>query len=176
MIPLTVDEVVAMGQFLAQSHREGKPFWRTFWLGGNIVEGKEDERAGTFGSPLREMWPAMVRGVSVPWKLLASTALGVWLMFVPSLFGSSGTAADSDHLVGALVVTFAIIALAEVMRPIRFINVLFGAWIVASPWLLTGTTMGATWSAVATGMLLMFLSLWRGDTREHYGSWDRFIV
>jgi hypothetical protein len=26
MIPLTLDEVVAMGQFLAQSRREGKPF------------------------------------------------------------------------------------------------------------------------------------------------------
>ena len=33
MISLTLDEVVAMCQFLVQAMREGQPFWRTFWLG-----------------------------------------------------------------------------------------------------------------------------------------------
>jgi uncharacterized membrane protein len=36
MIPLTLDEVVAMCQFLVQARREGQPFWRTFWLGGTL--------------------------------------------------------------------------------------------------------------------------------------------
>jgi nucleoside-diphosphate-sugar epimerase/uncharacterized membrane protein len=176
MIPLTVDEVVAMGQFLVQSHREGKPFWRTFWLGGNAPHAAEDARAKNFGSPPREMFPAMVWGVSLPPTLLVSAALGVWLMFAPSILGSSAGAADSDHLVGALVVTFAVIALAEVVRALRFINGLFGAWIIAAPWVLSGTTTGATWSDVITGVLLIALSLRRGEARERYGTWDRFIV
>ena len=34
MIPLTLDEVVAMCQFMHTAvKRDGKPFWRTFWLG-----------------------------------------------------------------------------------------------------------------------------------------------
>jgi len=176
MIPLTVDEVVAMGQFLVQSHREGKPFWRTFWLGGNAPDAADDKRAKTFGAPPREMFPAMVWGVSLPGMLLISAALGVWLMFAPSVFGSSGGAADSDHLVGALVVTFAVIALGEVVRALRFINVVFGAWIVASPWLLSGTTPGATWNDVIAGVLLIALSLRRGKVRERYGKWDRLVV
>jgi hypothetical protein len=176
MIPLTVDEVVAMGQFLLQSHREGKPFWRTFWLGGTAPDAAEDARAKDFGSPPREMFPAMAWGVSLPPTLLVSAALGVWLMFAPSVFGSSGGAADSDHLVGALVVTFAIIALGEVVRAIRFINLLLGAWIIAAPWVLSGTTTGATWNDVFAGALLIALSLRRGKARERYGGWDRFIV
>lgn len=176
MIPLTVDEVVAMGQFLARSKRQGKPFWRTFWLGGELEEGDEDKRAGTFASPLREMVPAMVRGISVNGTLLASAVVGMWLMFAPTALVSRGAAADSDHLVGALVLTFAVIALADVLRPLRFINVLFGAWIAASPWLLSGATTGAAWSDGIAGLLLIYLSLSRGDTRQHYGSWDRYVV
>ena len=34
MISPAVDEVVATGQFLLRARREGRPFWRTFWLGG----------------------------------------------------------------------------------------------------------------------------------------------
>ncbi len=59
MVPLAVDEVVAMSQFLAQCYRKGKPFWRTFWLGGDSPDAAEDKRAQDFGSPPREMFPAM---------------------------------------------------------------------------------------------------------------------
>jgi hypothetical protein len=44
MIPLAVDEVVAMSQFMAQAVREGKPFWRTFWVGDTIEGGAKDVR------------------------------------------------------------------------------------------------------------------------------------
>jgi nucleoside-diphosphate-sugar epimerase/uncharacterized membrane protein len=175
MVPLAVDEVVAMGQFLAQSHREGKPFWRTFWLGGDIAGAGNDARAKDFGSPPREQFPAMMWGVSVPRTLLLSAALGVWLMFAPAALGSRGAAADSDHLVGALVVTFAIIALAEVVRALRFINAAFGAWLVASAWLLGGATTATRWSDVVLGGALILLSLPRGVVRERYGMWDRLI-
>jgi hypothetical protein len=36
MISPAVDELVAMGQFLAGARREGKPLWRTFWVGGTL--------------------------------------------------------------------------------------------------------------------------------------------
>ena len=33
MSPYSLDEFVAMGQFLVDARRKGKPFWRTFWMG-----------------------------------------------------------------------------------------------------------------------------------------------
>ncbi|MGH9628041.1 MAG: vitamin K epoxide reductase family protein [Bryobacteraceae bacterium] len=107
MIPLTVDEVFAMAQFLKQGVQQGKPFWRTFWVGGTL-EGEEnkDERTPAYGAPASRMWAPMIWGVSVPWTLAASATLGVWLMFAPSVFGTQARAADSDHLVGAVVGRF----------------------------------------------------------------------
>ncbi|MEO7795633.1 MAG: vitamin K epoxide reductase family protein [Thermoanaerobaculia bacterium] len=171
MISLTLDEVVAMCQFLAQAQREGQPFWRTFWSGGTL----RDLPAVSPVHPdvVRPM--AMVWGVALPWNLLASVGLGIWLMFAPALLGIAGTAAHSDHLTGALIVTFAVMALADVGRALRFVNVLLGAWVIAAPWLLTGATTSSRSIDAIAGALVILLSLRRGPIRERYGSWERFI-
>jgi nucleoside-diphosphate-sugar epimerase len=176
MIPLTVDEVVAMVQFMQRSVREGKPFWRTFWVGGTIEgEVNEDTRAPRYGGPAAQMVPAMVWGVTVPWNLLLSAALGVWLMVAPSVFVAQGAAADSDHVVGALVVMVAGIVTAEVLRAGRFLNGLLGTWILLAPWLLAGAAPAARSNDVIVGVLLILLSIPRGAVRERYGGWDRYI-
>lgn len=176
MIPFTVDEVVAMGQFLKQSKREGKPFWRTFWVGGTLNSENPDQRTPRYGAPMKKQFPAAAWGVAAPWNLLASAALGIWLMFAPAVFGSESRMADNDHLVGALIATVAVIVMAEVIRAGRFLNVLLGAWIVLAPWLLSGATRGAKWNDVVAGIVLIVLSLPRGRIKERYGSWDRMIV
>ncbi|HEV8439507.1 MAG TPA: SPW repeat protein [Methylomirabilota bacterium] len=176
MIPLTLDEVVAMIQFMILGHREGKPLWRTFWVGDTITGGREDERTSRYGSPVGAMLPAMTWGVTVPWSLLASAGLGVWLMFSPAVFGTQAAAADSDHLVGALVLTIAVISMAEVVRAGRFLNVVLGAWLVMAPWLLAGASPGAGWNDVVVGAAVVVLSIFRGAVYEHYGEWDRASV
>ena len=117
----------------------------------------------------------MVWGVALPWNLLLASVAGVWLMLAPSALGSTGAAAHSDHLVGALIVTFAVMALADVGRALRFVNVLFGAWVIAAPWLLGGATTASKWSDVIAGGLVILLSLRRGPVGERYGSWERYI-
>ncbi|MEO8636075.1 MAG: vitamin K epoxide reductase family protein [Gemmatimonadales bacterium] len=171
MIALTLDEVVAMCQFLAQAVREGQPFWRTFWLGGTL----RDLPAVSPVHPdvVRPM--AMVWGVALPWNLLASVGLGGWLMFAPATLGSTGVAAHSDHLIGALILTFGVMALADVGRALRFVNVLFGALVIAAPWVLTGATSSSRWSDTIAGGLVILLSIRRGTVGERYGSWERFI-
>ncbi|MEO8504593.1 MAG: vitamin K epoxide reductase family protein [Acidobacteriota bacterium] len=171
MIALTLDEVVAMCQFLAQARREGQPFWRMFWLGGTL-------RDLPVVSPVHPdvVRPiAMVWGVELPWNLLASIGLGIWLMFAPALLGIAGTAAHGDHLLGALIVTFAVMALADVGRSLRLVNVLLGALVIAAPWLLTGATRSSRSSDAIAGALVILLSLRRGPIGERYGSWERFI-
>jgi len=176
MIPFALDELVAMGQFLMQSHRRGESVLRVFFVGGASPGSGRDTKPD-FGAS----WPAMVlsaaRGMTVPWTLVASALLGAWLMFSRLVFGTMPPLADSDHLVGALVLTVAVIAMGEVGRPLRFVNVLFGLWLIAAPWLLAGGTAPAAWAGVVAGAVLITLSLPRGRRNaEHYGSWDRYVV
>jgi nucleoside-diphosphate-sugar epimerase/uncharacterized membrane protein len=171
MIALTLDEVVAMGQFLVQARHEGQPFWRTFWLGGTLRDTPDD--GPTHPDVVRPM--AMVWGVALPWNMLASVALGIWLMLAPSALGTAGKAAHSDHLLGALIVTFAVMALADVGRALRFVNVLLAGLVITAPWLLGGATTGSRWNDLTAGVLVILLSLRRGPVGERYGTWQRFI-
>ncbi len=176
MIPYSLDELVAMGQFMLDARRKDKPFWRTFWMGGAMDGGSEDQ-SKEFRGNYRDMIAEMVDGVTLPWTLLASTVLGVWLMFTRLIFGSSGAMADSDHLVGALVVTFSVMAMAEVGRPVRFINAAFGLWLLAAPWLLDGVSSGAAvWNSMLAGIMLVALALPRGAIKNAYAGWDRVLV
>jgi nucleoside-diphosphate-sugar epimerase/uncharacterized membrane protein len=176
MIPFALDELVAMGQFLLANVRRGRPFWASF-LKGDALPGSGTDKTPGFDSTLPKMIASAARGNTVPWTLLASIALGVWLMFSRSIFGTAPPMADSDHLVGALVITVAVMAMAEVARPLRFINAAFGLWLIAAPWLLAGENLGAAVVGSVTGVILIGLSLPRGKrSAEHYGSWDRFIV
>lgn len=125
----------------------------------------------------REMIAESGRGVTLPLPLLLSCAVGIWFMFTRLTFGNSGAIADSDHLVGALVLTFSIMAFAEVARAVRFINVAFGAWLIAAPWLLEGLGSPiAAWNGVIGGVLLIVFALPRGRIRDSYAGWNRFIV
>ncbi len=59
--------------------------------------------------------------------------------------------ADSDHLVGALVFTVSITAYAETARPLRALNMVFGAWLIV-------------------------LAIPRGPIVRSYAGWDRYLV
>ena len=176
MIPFSLDEFVAMGQFLLKSHRAGKPFWRIFWTGGAMEGGSDDHARGLLSSKA-QMFGQAARGVTFPPTLLASIAIGAWLTFTRLSFGASGSMANSDHLVGLLVVTFAIIAFAEVARSVRFLNIPAGLWLIAAPWLLDGVTSSAAqWVSVVCGLSLVALAIPRGSVRNTFGGWDVYMV
>lgn len=174
MIPFAVDELVAMGQFIRWSSRVGKPFWRTFLMGGAMPGGSEkDEDLASLDNAITDM----LRGVTVPWTLASAVMIGVVLMFTRTLFGTTGALANSDHLMGALIVTVAVMATAELFRPLRLINLAFGAWLIAAPWLLNGGTGTGSWADVAGGLAIILLSLPRGTrSGEHYAGWDKYVV
>lgn len=175
MIPFALDEVIAMGQYLHWAHCRGKPLLPIFFRGGAVEGGKEDS-SDSLSSP-SAFWNDTRRGITLPWTLALSMAIGVFLMFTRIVFGTSGAMADSDHVVGAVVVTVAIIATAEVARALRFVNVAFGGWLVLAPWVLEGDSTVAAIASVVLGLALIGLSLPRGRrTDEHYASWDRFVI
>lgn len=182
MIAPAIDEVVAMGQFLAGARREGKPFWHTFWVGGSL---EQYRTIGQADSPATARWrhrstASRIVGAmdlsNVPWNLLLSGALGVWLMAAPAVLGVSGGAANSHYLAGALVVTWAVIAFGQVARPVRLLNILMGLWVAAAPWLLSGATDLSRWADLAVGGLLIALSIPRGRIDEQFGGWNRYLL
>lgn len=89
---------------------------------------------------------------------------------------TGGGAADSDQLVGALIITVAVIAMGEVVRSARYINLALGAWVVTAALVLDGRVFLETALLVATGLAVMGLSWPRGSVKQHYGGWDRRIA
>ena len=176
MISLTVDEVVAMGQFVVRLMRQGDSLWTAFWMGGKLSEDEAgvDERAmrDIGDSPASEpFW-----GISTPWTLLGAMALGAWLMLSPTVFGTTGLMADSSHLAGSLIVSFTVIATAEPARAIRFLNVPLAAWVAVAPWLFDGVPTLAAINAVVASALIVVLSVPRGSFEDRYGGWEEYAT
>jgi nucleoside-diphosphate-sugar epimerase len=177
MIPYSLDEIVASGQFMRESLRDRKPLLRDFFMGGAMGGCKADEEE-PFGASFQGTFRDMATGgVSAPRTLLAGAAIGLLLMFTRPLFGAEPPMADSDHLVGALVFTVAVSAMADVGRALRFNNLGFGLWLVAAPWLLEGDTAAGAAASVILGLALAALSQPRGRLGGfRYGAWERWVV
>jgi hypothetical protein len=79
-------------------------------------------------------------------------------------------------VIGSLVVTFSIMALSEVGRPLRFANIILGAWLIAAPVLLSGYSNPAAAASVIGGVLLILLALPLGPIESRYGAWDQWIL
>lgn len=177
LIPYSVDEVLATCQYLYRAKQAGEPFWRTFWRGGPALS--EDQTPGPdLNRPAFDVLRDFVTGgVNFPWTLAASVALGIWLMCTPLILRTQPPLYFSDHIFGCVVILVAVTAMAEIARPVRFLNVALGAWIAASPFVLSGAGLAGTIGDVIAGLALIGLSLPRGTrSEEHYGGWDRLIV
>ncbi|MGH2452412.1 MAG: vitamin K epoxide reductase family protein [bacterium] len=173
MVTLSLDEIVAMVQFLVIGRRAGLSAWRLFWIGGSLPRPVEEigvERRR------RNPWAEMFWGANVPWPLLAGAALGAWLFASRAVFGTTGAAADAESILGALIVTVVFIAFAEVGRVTRFLNILLALAIPVALWVLPGASLAARVNALVAGALLIVLSIPRGPIRNRYGGWDPFIV
>lgn len=177
LIPYSVDEVLASIQYLWRAKKAGEPFWRTFWKGGPALSENQTPEPDLNRSASSVLRDFITGGVNFPWTLVASTVLGVVLMATPLLAGTGAPLYFSDHIMGCVVIVVAVTAMAEVVRPVRFLNIPVGAWVAASPFLLEGGTTAGTVLTVAVGLALIGLSLPRGTrSDEHYGGWDRAIV
>jgi hypothetical protein len=175
MLPYTFDEIVAMLQFMAGAKKEGRSLWSAFWHGGPIGGATRDYSPAM--QIKREDFTAIRKeAAALPQGILISAAIGIWLMFTRIIFGTEGAMANSDHIVGALVFTISVSAIAEVARPLRALNMLLGTWLLAAPWLLEGAGLIASLASVMVGGLLIVLSIPRGPIRKSYNGWDRYLV
>lgn len=191
-IPYSFDEILASLQFIRQRTLQGESWLRVLLLGDALSAPHLPRKAGDAGSEtavghavrppaferspstwLREM---LVSGLSAPWTLLVSLTLGVVLMCSRLIAGTDGPLANSDHLLGSLVIVVAVSALAEVARPLRFINMLLGAALIGAPFIFEGGTLWSVMLDVAAGVALIGLAVPRGAISNRYGDFDRYLI
>jgi uncharacterized membrane protein len=160
MVPPAIDEVVATIQAMYVAKINNQRLWTIFWE----------------GVPL-EYSPALIekRPYQFPWNLLICTCLGSWLMYSPEFFKATGIASDANHVLGALIVTTAIVATAEVGRPVRFANCFFGLILVLSIWFLPGSEINYKINATIIGSLLFIFSMPLGKISDRFGNYDYWV-
>jgi hypothetical protein len=74
------------------------------------------------------------------------------------------------------VIVFAVVAMAEVLRSFRYFNVLLGLAMAVMPWIIAEGNMSLTISSSLAGLIIMALSFPKGEIKEKYGLWDKYIV
>jgi hypothetical protein len=108
------------------------------------------------------------------WQDPVNLALGAWLAASPWALGHQAEAVPTWNAVilGVLIAAAAIWALFRVMAWQEWANVVFGLWLIASPWLLAFTaTAMAMYNALAVGLIVAALALWALGTDRDIGGW-----
>ncbi|HSR55944.1 MAG TPA: vitamin K epoxide reductase family protein [Alphaproteobacteria bacterium] len=173
-IPYSLDELVATGQFLYRRKKAGANLVRIFFTGDTDEGGKQSDEDDFERSPLTIMREMFGGGVSMPWTLGLCILIGIWLLFTRLTLGAEGGMANADHLIGSLVLTVTVTALAHVARAVRFINMALGAALLITPFVY-GADPVATVCSLASGIALICLSAYRGEITQRYGASNAFI-
>lgn len=90
-------------------------------------------------------------------------------MVAPGYFNFEVAEANNHYITGPLVVTFAVIALWDVNRSARFVNLAAGVWLVLSSIVLPYASDAATWNSIMSGVLLIMFSSLKGRITHQYG-------
>jgi hypothetical protein len=176
MIPFTIDEAVATIQLMKYEKKHRNiAYWKTFWFGGTM-EGGRTEPTRNPETLLKQTFKESASDLlKRPWNLFLILALGAWIMLAPAVLGYSGTIANSNHIAGALIITFTVIAMSDVGRPVRYILILFGLWLIAAPWVLGSAHELAMWNGIISGVVLIPLAIPKGKISDRRGSYDKYI-
>ena len=102
------------------------------------------------------------------WPDWVNLLLGVWMLVSPWVVGhdTSGAAILNYYVVGLAVTVFAIAALAAFRMWEEWVNLVFGTWLLVSPWFL-GFSASST-SLLNTVLIAMFIIICAGSALTAY--------
>jgi hypothetical protein len=108
------------------------------------------------------------------WHHLAVILCGLWVMASPDVMQYEGPERLNNHIVGPLVISAAVIAMAEATRAARWMNVVLGAWLVLAPVVLGYAPLHIGIRSWLIGAVILGLSLREGPRGERLGGgWRR---
>jgi len=165
MVPLALDEVIATCQYLMRAKKAGHGYLRTICLGTR----EYTDRAENEPVEKKEL-----DAVPPPF-LLVSALVSAALLTAPHFLNITDAAAVNCFVVGALAVTFSVMAFAEVCRSVRLLNVILCAWLAASLMFLPGYSQLSVFALAAASVAISLLSIPRGRIAHRYGTWTKFI-
>lgn len=106
------------------------------------------------------------------WAHLLTVLAGIWLMASPAVLDYADPARANDRIIGPIVASMATIAIWEHTRPLRWVNVVLGAWLLIAPWRLCHPSY-ARWDSLAAGRLILVCWLVKGHrTHQFGGGWS----
>ncbi len=103
------------------------------------------------------------------WAQVVSAILGLWLMAAPGIFSYGSSASDNGHIVGPIIVTFAVVAWWEATRVMRKWNYPLALWLLLAPWILGYESNVAIASDMICGVLILILSSVKGKIEHTFG-------
>ena len=106
------------------------------------------------------------------WQDQVILLLGIWLFVSPWVFGYPGgsPAALNAFIAGAVMAILAAFDLYKTYVWAVLLNIVIGAWVAVSPWLVgIAADRGMTWSMAVVGIATIVLGLWelRTDPELH---------
>jgi hypothetical protein len=102
------------------------------------------------------------------WARLLAAGVGFGLMAAPAVLAFGGVAADVHRIAGPLATSVAVVAMAQVTRPLRWCNAVLGAALVAAG-LAIGGPLPAAANMVLAGSALAALAAVRGRITDRFG-------
>ncbi|MDF3012082.1 MAG: polymerase subunit epsilon [Cellvibrio sp.] len=174
-IPYSLDELIATAQFLKRRHNAGRPVLKIFFTGDNDETGSEQPADNFSQHPLAILRESFTGTVNLPWNIALCIMLGLWLMLTRISLGHEGNMANWDHLIGSLVITVAVCAMAEVARPARLLIIPLACALLITPFIYHVST-GSLIITLACALALIILSLPKGRSLNQFGTWNHRIV
>lgn len=166
MVSPALDEVIATVQFLRESRKQGKPFWRTFLRGAPVTHNELIEiKDFTIKTPKIKL--------AIPWGLIACAILSAGLMAAPTQLNLEKSVSDIIHICSALFMTFSIIALSEIGRTVRILNIVTAVLFTLAISFSSNLVLSLKWGFILTSSAIILLSLSKGQFRRHFGSYDK---
>lgn len=108
------------------------------------------------------------------WNQFLVILIGLWLTAAPDVLQYEGPERTNNHIVGPLVVSAAVIAVAEVTRAVRWVNAALGVWLILAPVILNYSPLHIGVRSSLAGAAVLGLSLIEGPRRDRMGGgWTR---
>lgn len=110
------------------------------------------------------------------WPMI-SALCGIWLMIAPHYIEMDKLCSNHDRIIGPLIASFAIMAMTQATRPLRFVVLVLASWLLIAPFVLGywDSEQPARNNDMIVGVISISASLVRGKINEQFGGGWRVL-